>query len=139
MLSMRGLIIDIGGVLVHDKLLETVARWADDMGMTTTDMLGAIYGGSDDGVLIGRVREDEWWDVVRGRLSFDPSPVRRELESGQTWNDEMVAVLREVKPLARTAILSNAWPSQRSRIVALELSDVVHEILLSGEIGCAKP
>ena len=40
-------------------------------------------------------------------------------------------MLREVKSAARTAILSNAWPSQRSRMAELEVTDVVHESLLS--------
>lgn len=102
-------------------------------------MLTAVYGGNDEAVLIGRVSEDEWWDVVRSRLGADISELRAELESGQTWHEELVAVLREVKSSARTAILSNAWPSQRSRMAELELTDVVHELLLSCEIGCAKP
>lgn len=61
------------------------------------------------------------------------------LEAGQTRNEELVALLREVKATTRTAILSNAWPSQRPRMVAAGLDDLVHELLLSCEIGAAKP
>ncbi|MDQ4105430.1 MAG: HAD-IA family hydrolase [Actinomycetota bacterium] len=102
-------------------------------------MLGAIYGGSDDAVLVGRVCEDEWWEVVRSRLGIDTSLLRSELESGLTWQHDLIAVLREVKATTRTAILSNAWPSQRPRMIERELTDLVHELLLSCEIGCAKP
>jgi putative hydrolase of the HAD superfamily len=139
MITMRGVVIDIGGVLVHDRLLDTVSRWAGELALSPAEMLTAVYGGNDDTVLIGRVSEDEWWEVVRSRLGTDISGVRAELESGQTWHEELVAVLREVKSAARTAILSNAWPSQRSRMAELGLTDVVHELLLSCEIGCAKP
>lgn len=136
---LRGLIIDIGGVLVHDRLLETIDRWAVELEMTQGELLASVYGGNDDAVLVGRVTENDWWDVVRERLGIDISPLRCELESGQTWDDELIGVLRDAKPTARTAILSNAWPSQRVRIEALGLSDLVHELLLSCEIGCAKP
>ena len=135
----RGLIIDIGGVLVHDRLLETIDRWAVEHEMTPGEVLTSVYGGNEDAVLVGRVTEDDWWDVVRERLRIDISALRGELESGQTWNDELIAVLRDAKPTARTAVLSNAWPSQRARMDALGLSDLVHELLLSCEIGCAKP
>lgn len=136
---MRGLIIDIGGVLVHDRLLDTAHRWARQLKISPAELLAAVYGGNDDAVGIGRVSEDEWWEVVRNRLDIEPSALRTALEAGQTWDDQLVAVLREVKAMSRTAILSNAWPSQRSRMAALELTDVVHELLLSCEIGSVKP
>ena len=139
MISVRGMIIDIGGVLVHDRLLDTATRWAGQLALSPAEMLAALYGGNDDAVLVGRVSEDEWWEVVRSRLGTDTSALRAELESVQTWHEDLVAVLREVKSVARTAILSNAWPSQRSRMAELELTDVVHELLLSCEIGYAKP
>ena len=139
MISVCGLVIDIGGVLAHDRLLDTASRWAGQLALSPEEMLAAVYGGNDDAVLVGRVSEDEWWEVVRGRLGTDTSVLRADLESGQTWNEELIAVLRAVTSGARTAILSNAWPSQRSRMAQLELTDVVHELLLSCEIGCAKP
>ena len=107
--------------------------------MSQAELLAAIYGGNDDAVLVGRVSEDDWWEVVRDRLGIDTSRLRAELESGQTWDHELIAVLRDLKATTRTAILSNAWPSQRSRMVALDLTDMVHELLLSCELGYAKP
>ena len=139
MIGVRGLVIDIGGVLAHDRLLDTASRWAGQLAISPAEMLAAVYGGNDDAVLVGLVSEDEWWEVVRSRLGTDTSTLRTDLESGQTWHEELVAMLRGVKSAARTAILSNAWPSQRSRMAELELTDVVHELLLSCEIGCAKP
>lgn len=136
---MHGLIIDIGGVLAHDRLLETVGRWAGQLATSQAELLAAIYGGNDDAVLVGRGSEDAWWEVVRDRLGIDTSELRAEIESGQTWHRELIDVLRDLKTTTRTAILSNAWPSQRSRMVALGLADMVHELLLSCEIGYAKP
>lgn len=139
MCDVRGLILDIGGVLVEDRLLETIDRWSRRLTRTPAEMLAAIYGGNDEAVLVGRVTEDDWWQVVGDRLQVDTSELRVELESGQLWNKTLVEVLREVTATTRTGILSNAWPSQRSRMVELGLGDLVHELLLSCEIGYAKP
>src|SRR4051794_31738767 len=94
----RGLIADVGGVLVHSRLLTTAERWADQLGKTVADILAAIYSGNDDAVLVGRVSEDEWWDLVRNRLGVDTAPLRAELETGEIWDGELMAVLRDVKP-----------------------------------------
>jgi putative hydrolase of the HAD superfamily len=139
----RGLIIDIGGVLARGGPRDAYAEWAVRLGLTRTELINAIYGDNDDTVLIGRVTEDEWWDgVVRGRLGVDgatQAALRAALAAGQVWDDRLVALLRSAKADARTAILSNAWPSQRARMSQLGLVDVVDELLLSCEIGFAKP
>lgn len=136
----RGLLIDIGGVLAKAKL-DVVDTWAARLQLTKSELLSAIYGGNDDAVLIGAVAEDEWWETVRERLAVSPATagaLRDDLQQ-QEWEKALVEVLRELKTSARTGILSNAWPSQRTQMDALGVHDVVHEVLLSCEIGVAKP
>ena len=137
------MIVDIGGVLARGAPVDPYEEWAVRLGRTRTELVNAIYGGNDDQVLVGRMGEDEWWDgVVRGRLGIDSptqAALRAGLDAGQVWDEELVAVLRDAGTRVRTAILSNAWPSQRARMSALGLVDVVHDLLLSCEIGVAKP
>jgi putative hydrolase of the HAD superfamily len=136
---MRGLIVDIGGVLVTGGLLDVAQRWAVQLGIAQSQVLDAVYGGNDDTVLIGRVTEDEWWSVVQGRLGVDCAALRDDLESNQVWDMPLVDAVRATKHRARTAILSNAWPSQHTVMRQLAVDDVVHEVLLSCDIGYAKP
>ena len=54
---MRGVIIDIGGVLAQDRLLDTANRWARRLGLTPAEIVAAIYAGNDEAVLVGRISE----------------------------------------------------------------------------------
>jgi putative hydrolase of the HAD superfamily len=93
-------------------------------------------------VLIGRVSGPEWWTIVAGRLQAGPALVaelRRDLAVRQEWDDALVAFLRHLRGHAKTAIVSNAWPQMRSTITRAGLLDVADEIVLSCEIGYAKP
>lgn len=94
-----------------------------------------MYGGNDDQVLIGRVSDDEWWEVVRGRLGVDCAGLRRAIESSDVWDQDLLDAVRAARTTARTGILSNAWAWQRRTLP----DDLVDEVLLSCEIGCAKP
>jgi putative hydrolase of the HAD superfamily len=132
-------IVDIGGVLAHSSS-DVIGTWSRTIGYTPQELLNAIYGGNDDKVLVGAMSEDDWWRVVSERLpTADARELRGELEASQRWDDDLVALLRELQGSTRTAILSNAWPSQRMRLATAGLDDLVDEVLLSCEIGVAKP
>ena len=55
------MLIDLGGVLVPDYLPAAAAAWSIRLGITQRAFLGALFGGSDDQVLTGRVSEPAWW------------------------------------------------------------------------------
>jgi putative hydrolase of the HAD superfamily len=137
----RAILIDIGGVLARDPLPVAVAVWADRLGVSRRAVLGAVFGGSEDGVLTGKVSEPEWWAVVAGRLPADPGLIaglRRDL-SRPGWDDELVTFVRGLRGRARVALVSNAWPQMRASLVGAGLADIADEIVLSCETGYAKP
>jgi putative hydrolase of the HAD superfamily len=134
----KAILIDIGGVLARDPLPAVAAAWADRLGMSWQAFLGAVFGGSDDGVLTGKVSEPEWWAIVAGRLPADPGLIaglRRDL-SRTDWNDELVTFVRRLRGQARVALVSNAWPHMRASLIEAGLADIA---VLSCEIGYAKP
>ena len=60
------------------------AAWSIRLGITQRAFLGALFGGSDDQVLTGRVSEPAWWDIVAGRLGTGPdllAELRQDLAS----------------------------------------------------------
>lgn len=139
----RGVLIDVGGVLVREYLPAAAAAWGRRLGMPAAAFMTALYEGNDSGVLIGRVSEDEWWETVRGRLRAQPDVIaelRRDLAARESWDEELVAALRGLRERGvATAVVSNTWPGLRARMSAGGLVDVADHLVLSCEAGCAKP
>ena len=64
----KAVLTDLGDVLICDYLPAAAAGWGTRLGVTEQAFLGALFGGSDDQVLTGRISEPAWWDIVAGRL-----------------------------------------------------------------------
>jgi putative hydrolase of the HAD superfamily len=138
----KAILIDVGGVLLRDRLPAVAAAWSARLGVSERAFLDALFGGSDDQVLTGRVSEHRWWAVVAGRLHADRDLVaelRRDLASEPEWDGALVAFLRGLRGCAKIAVVSNAWPAMRTAMARAGVLDVADEIVLSCEIGYAKP
>jgi putative hydrolase of the HAD superfamily len=140
--SGRVILVDIGGVLVSDDLTEVGATWGARLGISPESLLAAVYGGSDDQVLIGRVPESAWWDVVAGRLGAGPdllAGIRRDLATRGPADDALLAYLGGLTGRAKVGLVSNAWPHLRARLAETGLADAADDVVLSSEVGYAKP
>lgn len=64
----------------------------------------------------------------------------REVTSGEGRNEELLAYIPTLRPMYKTAMLSNIGSgSLRSRFTSEELEVLFDEVVASGEIGFAKP
>ncbi len=136
----RAILIDLGGVLAH--MPRFAEAWSARFGMTTQEFLTAVYAGSDDTVLIGVVTEEEWWRIVAGRLGVTAEVIdemHQDMAAEERWDEALVALLRGLRGSVRTAIVSNAWPETRARLRRDGMLDLVDELVISAEVGCAKP
>ena len=68
----QAILVGIGGVLAPSVRPAAATYWGSRLGMPPAAFLGALFGGSDDQVLTGRVSEPAGWDVVAGRLAAEP-------------------------------------------------------------------
>jgi putative hydrolase of the HAD superfamily len=138
----KAVLIDLGGVLIGGDLPAVAAAWGTRLGISQQAFLAALFGGSDDQVLIGRVSEPAWWDIVAARLHAGPgllAELRQDLASREVWDQALVALLRRLRGHAKTAIVSNAWPGTRARISQAAMLDIADQVVLSCEVGYAKP
>ncbi|GIE98118.1 HAD family hydrolase [Paractinoplanes rishiriensis] len=135
-------LIDLGGVLVPDYLGAAANYWAGRLGIAPGDFLAAVFAGNDEAVLVGRTSESAWWELVGERLRRDAAAVdeiRRDLAARHRWDAELVDGLRGLRGRVAIAIVSNAWPAARARIVEAGVDRLVDAVVLSCEVGCAKP
>jgi putative hydrolase of the HAD superfamily len=138
----KAVLIDVGGVLVCDRLPAVADEWSARLGISRQALLSAVFGGSDDQVLTGRMSEPDWWALVAERLHAGQDLVaglQRDLSFGEDWDPALVAFLRGLRGRARTAIVSNAWPHLRAEMTRAGVPDIADEVVLSCETGYAKP
>ncbi|MGI5348763.1 HAD family hydrolase [Streptomyces sp. CA-250714] len=134
------LLMDLGGVLVEDKLSAAAAKWSARLGITERDFVTAVYAGNDSEVLVGRMSGPAWWSVVRERLALDEDGVaelRHDLAGEPVWDRALLDVVAGLRGRARTAFVSNAWPDARPNLAPF--LSVADEAVLSCEVGFAKP
>lgn len=143
-MDIEGLIFDFGGVIWN-------MRW------DACQELEQAYSLPRGAVFRTLYRTEAWREVERGRgdrqawldgahraleeLAGRPLPRLHELwRERQHLLSENVALIRALRPLYRTAILSNADISLRARIERdLGLHDLFDAIICSAEAGVAKP
>ena len=138
----KAILIDVGGVLIPDYLPAAAAAWSTRLGITQQAFLSALFGGSDDQVLTGRVSEPAWWGRRRQPAGAGPpllAELREDLASREAWDQALVALLRRLPGRAKTAIVSNAWPGARARMSQTGMLGIADEMVLSCETGYAKP
>jgi putative hydrolase of the HAD superfamily len=136
------ILIDIGGVLVPDYLTAAATAWGSRLGIAPHTFLAALFAGSDEHVLIGRASEAAWWTIVADRLRVGEdlvAEIRSDLAARHTWNTALLTHLRRLRDRATIAIVSNAWPDTRARIADAGLHDLADAVVLSCEVGYAKP
>jgi putative hydrolase of the HAD superfamily len=138
----RAVCFDIGGVLLPDYLGPAAAQWGERLGCGERSFLAALFAGSDDQVLTGRLDEASWWRVVAGRLRVSEdliAELRRDLAARQRWDPDLVALVRALRGRAATALVSSAWPQMRDALAQAGLTEAVDAVILSCEVGQAKP
>ncbi len=93
-------------------------------------------------MLIGKVSEYAWWEVVQERLRIGVEvlvDLRGDLAARERWDEAFVSRLRRLRSGTSVALVSNAWPQQRTMMAESGLLDVADEVVLSCEVGCPKP
>jgi putative hydrolase of the HAD superfamily len=140
--SPSAVVWDLGGVLISMDWPAAAAHWEPRLGLRTGDLLRCLFGGNDNTVLIGKVSEDEWWDTIAQRIGTslrDVQVLRADLSQREAFDAELLQVVRDLRPIARQAIVSNSWGGTRERLRVSGVDHLFDEIVISAEVGAAKP
>jgi HAD superfamily hydrolase (TIGR01509 family) len=99
-------------------------------------------GGSAARASLGEITEEEHWHNVMKTLKLPPSEyerIRDEFFAGDVIDRDLLAFLRSLKPRYKTGLISNAWSGLRNYLVREKLDDAFDYIIISAEVGVAKP
>jgi epoxide hydrolase-like predicted phosphatase len=144
-MAIKAVIFDLGGVLVRTEFPEVRQRLEERLGFTPGTLGHTVWGGEDwELAQTGRISYEEYWRRVGAALGFSTEQqirdFRREYFSGDRVDEELVRLIRELRPCYKIGLLSNA-PDRLGIWLDEEwgIKDLFDSIIYSAKVGVAKP
>ena len=145
-MSIKAVYFDLGGVIVRTEHQAPRQHLAESFGMEYDDIDKVVFGGGPNGsaarATIGEITEEEHWHNVMKVLkqpADEYERIRDEFFGGDVIDQEILDFLRSLKPNYKVGLISNAWDGLRDFIVREKFDDAFHHMIISAEVGVAKP
>jgi len=142
--QIKAVIWDLGGVIVRTHDRSGRARWEQRLGLNPGKLEEMVFRSEVAGKAYeGKAGIEDVWRAVGDQLGVSESQ-RRAMEldfwSGDRVDHELVDYIRSLRPMYKTALLSNAWLDLRDAITnEWGIADAFDHITISAEVGMAKP
>lgn len=142
-MTIRAVYIDLGGVLVRTEFQAPRQHLAERLGMEYEDVVRIVFDSETSiQATLGRITEEKHWEAVMNRLHLplsDADTVEEEFFAGDVIDRELLDHLRSLKDRYKIGLISNAWSGLRPWIVKQKFDDVFDVMIISAEVGVAKP
>ncbi len=145
-MTIRAVFFDFGGVIVRTEHQAPRQQLAEQFRMDYEDIEKLVFGGGANGsaarASVGEITEEQHWLNVMKALKLPASEVQRvrdEFFGGDVIDRSLLEFLRSLKPKYKVGLISNAWDGLRAYIEKEKFADVFDEMIISAEVGVAKP
>lgn len=143
-MAIKAVIFDLGGVLVRTEDRRPRMQLAEQLGITYDELSALIFDSqSAQQAQLGEITTNQHWQAVRNTLGLSPEEFQEmplDFWGGDSLDRELVDYLRGLRPLYKTALLSNAWDDLRQIIEEhWQIDDAFDELIISAEVGLMKP
>lgn len=145
---LRALLIDFGGVIYNTPSPYWVPILARLMRIDYKGLMNMLQASPRESkvtrdIMTGVIREEDVWAETARRWRLSPERLAK-LRSGSVnpkhLNTELLAFVRGLRPGLITGILTNAGSQFRETfLAAYALHEYVDHIIISAEVGLAKP
>jgi putative hydrolase of the HAD superfamily len=142
-MTIRAVFFDLGGVIVRTEYQSPRERLAERLGMEYDDLNRIVFD-SETGyqASIGAITSLQHWEAVMKRLkrpAEEMTVIRDEFFAGDIVDRTILEFLRSLRGTHKTGLISNAWSDLRDFIVREKMDDAFEHIIISAEVGVAKP
>ncbi len=143
-MSIRAIILDFGGVLIHNHDGAARHQWERRLGLTPGALEKLVFENPAAAeATVGRATEYHVWRFVCQNLGLneaDCAQLQQDFWKGDAINTTLVTYVHRLRPRYKTAILSNAWPMLRYYLTEqFRIAYAFDTIVVSAEEGLAKP
>jgi epoxide hydrolase-like predicted phosphatase len=143
-MKIEAVIWDLGGVLVRTIDRSRRVEWERKFELDTGELDRLVFEGEvGRAAALGKAEAADIWQALAER--FQLSDHERRMLEQDFWasdrvDETLISITRNLRPTIKTGLLSNAWPDLRHALEDLwDIADVFDEIVISAEIGLAKP
>jgi epoxide hydrolase-like predicted phosphatase len=141
--TIRAVFFDFGGVLVRTEFQAPRQHLSERLGLEYDDVVRIVFESETAGqASIGAITEDQHWEAVMRRLHLplsETAAIRDEFFAGDVIDRELLDGLRDLKKTYKVGLISNAWSGLRPWIVSRKFDDAFDLMVISAEVGVAKP
>ncbi len=143
-MPIRAVILDIGGVIVHDKNHDKRHEWEVRLGLSPGQLTQIVFGSEAAArAASGELPEQDVWKEVGHQLGLreDQLPeLQRDFWAGEQLDTELVQFIQSLRPRYKIGIISNAWSEARFfHNVKFKLNTWVDVAVYSAEVKLVKP
>jgi epoxide hydrolase-like predicted phosphatase len=143
-MSIRAVIWDLGGVLVRTQDGSGRELLAQRLGSTRAAIEELIFSSESSRLAqAGKITVEQHWENVRhtfGLSERELQDFQRDFWSGDRLDQQLVQIIRGLRPGYQTGLLSNHFSSLRRELRDLwNIEDAFDAIVISAEQGLLKP
>lgn len=142
-MSIKAVFFDLGGVIVRTEYQAPRQQLAERLGMEYEDLVRIVFDSdSAQKATVGEVTSAEHWAMVMKRLkrpASETATIRDEFFGGDIIDHDLLEYLRSLRGKYKTGLISNAWSDLREYIVKQKFDDAFDHMIISAEVGAAKP
>ena len=142
-MSIRAVFFDLGGVILRTEYQAPRQQLAERLGMEYDDLDRLVFN-SDSGIqaALGAITSQQHWEAVLKRLkrpTDELQSIRDAFFAGDILDRQLLDFLRSLRGTHKTGLISNAWSDLRDYLVREKIDDAFEHIIISAEVGVAKP
>jgi putative hydrolase of the HAD superfamily len=142
-MTIRAVFFDLGGVIVRTEYQSPRQQLAERLGLEYDDLSRIVFD-SETGIQAstGAITSQQHWEAVMKRLKRpveDIPSIREEFFAGDIVDRDLLNFLRSLRGSHKTGLISNAWSDLRDYLVREKMIDAFDHIIISAEVGVAKP
>ena len=143
-MPIRAIILDVGGVILHEKDYTRRYVWEARLGMPRGQLTRLVRDSEPAShAASGRVAEREVWQAVGRTLGLEDAQIlelQRDFWSSEELDPILVPFIQSLRPRYKIGLLSNAWSDARSiHNARFKFNAWVDMAIYSAEVGILKP
>ena len=142
----RALISDFGGVLMRTRTDRARRELERRIGLTAHTIEDIVFSGDlSQRAQRGEISEEDFWQQLERQLDLPWfgltwQEFRREFFADDFLDEDLVALIRSVRPALKTGLISNAWSGLRRFLqTTVPIHDAFDAIVISAEEKVIKP